>query len=164
MSFTFRTFAAVAAFAFATPVFAADLMVHDAYARSASPAAKTGAAFMQIMNHGADDRLISVASPAAKLVQLHTHEQDVNGVMSMIHVKEGFALPAGETLTMARGGKHVMLMGLTAPLEQGDIVPITLTFEKAGDMTVDVIVDLERQADEGAAHDHTMMDGEKKAD
>jgi hypothetical protein len=164
MSFTLRTLAAVAGFALATPVFAADLMVQDAYARSASPASKTGAAFMQIMNHGADDRLIAVASPAAKMVQLHTHVQDANGVMSMVHVEEGFALPAGETLMLERGGKHVMLMGLTAPLEQGGTVPITLTFEKAGDMTVDVIVDLERQPGAGTTHGHSMADGEKKAD
>jgi len=63
----------------------------------------------------------------------------------MLHVEEGFAVPAGETLMLARGGKHVMLMGLTAPLENGATVPLTLTFEKAGDITIDVVVDRDRK-------------------
>ena len=144
MSFTFRSIAAAAAIACAMPAFAGGITVQDAYARSASPTAKTGAAFMQIVNDGEDDRLIGAASPAANVVQLHTHVESGDGVMQMKHVEEGFDMPAGSTLSMERGGKHVMMMGLTAPLAQGDIVPITLTFEKAGDMTIDVPVDLER--------------------
>ncbi len=149
MSFTFRTFAATAAIALAMPVlampaFAGDIMVEDAYVRSASPTAKTGAAFMQIINHGEADRLTGVASPAADLVQLHTHVESSDGVMQMKHVEGGFEVPADGTLSLERGGKHVMLMGLTAPLAQGDTVPVTLSFEKAGDVTIDVSVDLER--------------------
>lgn len=145
MSFTFRTLAATAAIAFAMPAFAGDIEIVAPYARSASPTAKTGAAFMQIVNHGGADRLIDAASPAADLVQLHTHIEGEGGVMKMQHVEEGFDLPEYGTLSLERGGHHVMLMGLTAPLEQGDTVSVTLTFETAGDMTVEVPVDLERQ-------------------
>ncbi|PVA11279.1 copper-binding protein [Pelagivirga sediminicola] len=162
MSFTFRTLAATAAIAFALPAFAADIEIADPYARSASPTSKTGAAFMQILNHGEADRLVGVASPAADLVQLHTHIEGEGGVMKMVHVEDGFDLPAESALSLERGGKHVMFMGLTAPLAQGDTVPITLTFEKAGDMTVDVPVDLERQP--GAEMDMDMdhdMDHDK---
>ena len=144
MSFTFRSIAAAAAIACAMPAFAGSITVQDAYARSASPTAKTGAAFMQIVNDGPDDRLIGAASPAADVVQLHTHVESGDGVMQMKHVEDGFDMPAGSTLSMERGGKHVMMMGLTAPLAQGDVVPVTLTFEKAGDMTIDVPVDLNR--------------------
>lgn len=152
---------ASAALLAAMPAFAADIMVKDAYARSAAPTSKTGAAFMQIVNHGDADRLIAVASPAADMVQLHTHSESADGVMQMIHVEEGFELPKHGTLSMERGGKHVMLMGLTAPLEQGATVPVTLTFEKAGEMTVEITVDLERMPGEGMDHskmDHSDMD------
>ncbi|SPF79965.1 copper chaperone PCu(A)C [Pseudoprimorskyibacter insulae] len=139
--------AGIAAVTLAAPAFA-DIEVHDAYARSASPSAKTGAAFMAIMNTSdADDRLIDVRSDAAKKVELHTHIANGEGVMRMVHVAEGFAIPAGETHMLARGGDHVMFMGLTVPFEQGAMVPVTLIFEQAGEITIDVPVDLERKPD-----------------
>lgn len=155
MSFKSTILAAVAASAFALPAFAADIMVQDPYARSSAMMATSGAAFMQIMNHGeTDDRLIGAASPVAEMVQLHTHEEDESGVMRMLHVEEGFPVAAGETLMLARGGNHVMFMGITEPFEQGDMIPLTLTFEKAGDITVEVPVDLERQPMHGMKHQH----------
>jgi copper(I)-binding protein len=128
------------------PAFAQDITIVDAYARSASPMAKTGAAFLVIENHtDQDDRLLDVASPTAKKVQLHTHVDNGQGVMSMKHVEEGFALPEGGAITMQRGGEHVMFMGLTGPFEQGATIPLTLTFEKAGELEIDVPVDLDRK-------------------
>ncbi|MFX0540665.1 copper chaperone PCu(A)C [Roseovarius sp. S4756] len=170
MSITLRSIVASAALFAAMPAFAADITVEDAYARSASPTSKTGAAFMQIVNHGAQDRLIGASSPAADIVQLHTHIESGDGVMKMVHVEEGFELPADGMISMQRGGKHVMMMGLTAPLAQGATVPVTLTFEKAGEMTVDVPVDLERMPgdsmEQGMSHSegHDMDHGEKKSD
>jgi len=155
MSFKSTILAAVAASAFALPAFAADIMVQDPYARSSAMMATSGAAFMQIMNHGeTDDRLIGAASPVAEMVQLHTHKEDENGVMRMLHVEEGFPVAAGETLMLARGGNHVMFMGITEPFEQGDTIPLTLNFEKAGDITLEVPVDLERQPMHGMKHQH----------
>lgn len=138
-----------------TAAFAGEgIEVHDAYARSSNP--KAGAAFMMIHNHGeTDDRLIGAASDVAKLVQLHTHVEDENGVMKMMHVKEGFDLPAGGMVALKRGGHHVMFMGLNAPFEQGETVPVTLTFEKAGDVSLDVVIDLERKAEHMEGHDHS---------
>lgn len=144
--------AGAAALLFAAPAFA-EIEVHDAYARSASPMSKTGAAFMVIHNHGgAADRLIGVSSDAAARTELHTHEEDANGVMRMIHVEEGFDLPTDGEIAMVRGGKHVMLMGLTDSLDQGETVTITLTFEQAGDVVMEVPVDLERQDHGGMDH------------
>lgn len=155
MSFKSTVLAAIAASAFALPALAQDIMVNDAYARSSAAMATSGAAFMTIMNHGAsDDRLIAVSSPAAAQVELHTHTQDAQGVMRMIHVTEGFPVTAGETLMLERGGNHVMFMGLTDPFEQGDMIPLTLTFEQAGDIEIDVPVDLERKPAHGMGHKH----------
>ena len=146
------TGAALAACLLAVPALAGDITVSDAYARASSPVAKSGAAFMTLRNAGdTDDRLVGVSSEAAAKVELHTHKDDGNGVMQMLHVEEGFVVPAGGMHMLERGGDHVMLMGLTGPMSQGDTVTLTLTFENAGDMVVDVPVDLERQP---AAHSH----------
>lgn len=150
MSFKLLSAAALAA-CLSTAAFAGDMAIKvtDSYARSASPAAKTGAAFITLMNMSdMDDRLIGVASPAAKRVELHTHIED-DGIMRMIHVKDGFPVEAGGTITMQRGGQHVMLMGLTGALEQGAMVPVTLTFEKAGAVEIMVPVDLARKPAHG---------------
>jgi hypothetical protein len=138
------------------PAFA-EITIEDAYARASSPMAKSGAAFMMIHNSGEADRLIAASSDAAARTELHTHLDDGNGVMRMVHVEEGFELPADGMIAMERGGKHVMLMGLTAPMEQGASVTVTLTFEKAGDMVVEIPVDLERQDHGGMQHGHGGM-------
>ncbi|MCT4558295.1 MAG: copper chaperone PCu(A)C [Pelagimonas sp.] len=135
-----------AALMLAMPAFAGDIMIKDPYARSAGKMAKAGAAFMVIENMGAeDDRLINATSDVSKKVELHTHKEVSDGVMKMVHVEEGFAIPAGGKHMLKRGGDHVMFMGLNGPMEHGDTVSVTLTFEKAGDMVVEIPVDLERQ-------------------
>lgn len=165
MSLKSLVFAAAAAFslpALSLPALAEGnmpVMVEDAFVRVASKAAKAGAAFMQIANHGAeDDRLIGVRSNVAALVQLHTHETAGDGVMKMRHVEEGFAVPAGSSHALKRGGDHVMLMGLKRSLEHGDTVLLTLVFEKAGEITLEVPVDLERQPGAHGQMDHGQMD------
>jgi copper(I)-binding protein len=155
MSFKSKVLAASAAVFMAFPAFAAEIEVNDAYARSASDMAATGAAFMVINNNGGPaDRLIGVSSDVADKVELHTHREDANGVMRMIHVEEGFELPADGEIVMARGGHHVMFMGLKAPMKQGDMIDLTLTFEQAGDVVVQVPVDLERKPEHGAQGSH----------
>ncbi|MEZ5778301.1 MAG: copper chaperone PCu(A)C [Paracoccaceae bacterium] len=126
----------------ATPVLAADtITVNDAYARF-MPGAMAGAAFMVIENGGVEeDRLIDAASDVAKKVELHTHKAGSDGVMQMLHVPEGFAIPAGGNHTLQRGGDHVMFMGLNERPEAGGVVTVTLTFEKAGEVVVEIPVD-----------------------
>lgn len=153
--------AAAAAVSLAMPALAAEIEVHDPYARVSSMMSSSGAAFMVIHNHGdADDHLVGVSSEVAEKVELHTHKEDENGVMRMIHVEEGLALPAQGEIVMARGGNHVMFLGLNRELAQGDVVTVTLQFENAGDVTVDVPVDLERKPMHGNMN-HGQM---KKAD
>jgi hypothetical protein len=139
--------ASLAALSLAAPVFAADtIKIEDAYARASGANAMAGAAFMLLVNPtDQDDRLVSATSDVSKRVELHTHVDAGDGVMKMVEVEEGFPIPAGETYVLERGGDHVMFMGLNRPLNQGDMVEVTLTFENAGDVTVEIPVDLERK-------------------
>ena len=128
-------------------------MVMDPYARSASPSAKSGAAFMVLHNLGTEEvRLIKVSSDIAARGELHTHIDDGNGVMLMREDTDGIENPGGGMHALARGGDHVMFMGLTAPMAQGDLVTVTLTFEKAGQMVVEIPVDLERKPNPDHGH------------
>ena len=125
---------------------AAEIMVADPYARAATANAPTGAAFMVLMNHGThDDRLIAARSPAAARVELHSHDAGADGVMRMGPIAGGIPLPAGGSHILARGGDHLMFLGLTRPFEQGARIPLTLVFEKAGEITLEIPVDLTRK-------------------
>jgi len=117
---------------------AGDVDVTNAFARaSAAPAAKSGAAYVTIVNQGAEsDRLVAVSTPAARSSELHRTVMD-GDVMKMEPVHD-LEIPANGTLAMSPGGMHIMLMGLGAPLKAGETIDLTLTFEKAGDVTVKV--------------------------
>ena len=132
---------------FAATAWAGEATIHieDAFARTASPSAKAGAAFMVLVNPtDQDDRLISARSDVSARVELHTHIHGTDGVMQMVELDEGIAIPAGGSHALKRGGDHVMFMGLTRALEQDDTVVVTLTFEKAGSVRVEIPVDLTR--------------------
>lgn len=141
----------------ATPALADPaLTVTDAYARAASPVAKSGAVFMVIANAGdSDDRLLSVTTGAAVKAELHSHLMDTNGIARMVKVEDGIAIPAGGEARLKRGGDHVMMMGLTGPLENGGEITLALTFETSGTLTVAVPVDNERMPD-AAGHGGAM--------
>lgn len=142
-----RTLIAAIAATLAMPAFAeSEIAIQDPYARAAGMNAMAGAAFFQIVNTGdEDDRLVGAKSTVAKRTELHTHIEGEGGVMRMVEVEEGFPVAAGETHSLQRGGDHVMFMGLNGPWEQDDIIELTLIFEKAGEMNVEIPVDLERQ-------------------
>ena len=114
-----------------------DLMVKDVWSR-ATPA-RNGVAYMTIFNQGQGmDRLIAVESPIAKKVELHTHSMK-DGVMRMRRIS-AIEVHPGEPAVLAPGGNHVMLKGLNQKLKQGEAFAVTLVFEKAGKITVDVAV------------------------
>lgn len=126
------------------------LTLRDAYARSSNP--QVGAVFLVVENHKEIEcRLVGAASEAAERVELHTHAEK-NGVMAMMQVDE-IAIPAGGEHALARGGDHVMLMGLKKPLASGDIVTLTLDFGDCGTETVEAALDNDR-ADAPAADGH----------
>jgi copper(I)-binding protein len=113
----------------------AGVVVEKPWARATPPAAQTGAIYFTLHNAGhSDDRLIAASTPAAKKAELHTHIMDGN-IMKMRQV-EAISVPAGKDVRLAPGGYHVMLMGLNGPLKQGSEIQLTLTFEKAGKVTV----------------------------
>jgi len=152
MSLKTTLFAGAAALSFALPASADGIMIHDAYARASAMMSQSGAAFMEIMNQtDTDDRLIAARSDVAQRVELHTHVEDDNGVMRMMEVEEGFAIPAGGGHALARGGDHVMFLGLNQSFEHGDEIAVTLIFEEAGEMTVTIPIDLERNPMRGGA-------------
>jgi copper(I)-binding protein len=113
-------------------------VVKDAWARATPGGAQTGAAYVTIVSR-TDDRLTAVASPVAKTVQLHTMSMD-GGIMRMRPVA-AIDIPAGEAVTLRPGGFHIMLEGLKQPLHEGQSFLLTLSFEKAGDRQVTVIVE-----------------------
>ncbi len=131
------SFAALAAMA-AVEARAADIMVSDAWARASAGMAKAGAAYMTVHNKGGADRLVGATADVGMKAELHTHIHD-GGVMKMRRV-EAVDIPADGMAVLEPGGDHVMFMGLKAPLKEGAMFPLTLTFEKAGDVTVQVHV------------------------
>ena len=117
------------------------LHIGHPWARPTTSQAKSGGAFLALDNRGrAGDRLISVASPVADKVELHTHSMD-GTVMRMRPVEGGIALPPGQKVELKPGGMHVMLIGLKRQLKEGETFPLTLRFEAAGEIAVDVRVE-----------------------
>ena len=113
------------------------LTVEDARARILLPS-RPGAGWLTIRNTGGEDRLVGAESPAAARVELHTHLHE-GGVMKMRKV-EGIDVPAGGEAALEPGGDHLMLFDLKAGLTPGDTFPLTLVFEKAGSVTVEMRV------------------------
>jgi len=155
MSLKSTTLAALlAATSFALPAFA-EIAIVDPYARVATPMSKNAGAFMVFTNSGdEDDRLVGVKSEIAARSEMHTHMETGDGVMKMMEVEDGFVIPAGGEHGLMRGGDHVMFMGLSSSLNHGDTFPVTFVFEKAGEITIDVPVDLERKPMHGKKHKH----------
>jgi hypothetical protein len=125
------------------PTFAAGaadaITVVDPYVRQAPPGAMATGAFMVIRNAGAKDvKLVKADNPATKVTELHTHIND-GGVMKMRPVKDIPIKAKGET-ALKPGGLHVMLIDMRAPMKEGDVVPITLTFDDGSSKKVDVPV------------------------
>lgn len=128
------------------PALACDgFSVEGGYVRSSTAMSTSGAGFMTLVNQGTSDcRLVGARTEAAARAELHTHQIDANGVARMMEVEEGFAIPAGGTHALERGADHLMLMGLTAPLTQGQTVAVTFVFEDGSEATAELPVDNER--------------------
>lgn len=117
---------------------AADIEVVNPFMRAAPMAGGTGAAFMTIHNHGGADRLVSVAADISKSVELHTHVKD--GDIYRMRKVEALTLPEHGSAELKPGGDHIMFIGLNAPVKEGTTVSLTLTFEKAGKVAVQLPV------------------------
>ncbi|MDO8420519.1 MAG: copper chaperone PCu(A)C [Rubrivivax sp.] len=137
-----RTFVAAAAtllsFAAALPASAQTApKVEGAWARPTVAGQAGGGGFLKITSPTAD-RLIAASAPVSKTVELHTMQME-GDVMRMREVP-AIEIPAGRTVELKPGGLHVMFIGLTQTLNVGATFPLTLRFEKAGEVKVDVKV------------------------
>jgi periplasmic copper chaperone A len=122
----------LAAPALAEEVKAGDLVITQAWSRATPGGAKVAGGYLTIENMGSTpDRLIGGSADVADKVQVHEMATN-NGVMTMRPLDKGLAIEPGKTVMLAPGGHHLMLHGLKSPLKQGDKVPVTLEFEKAG--------------------------------
>jgi len=130
----------VASSAGAEDVKAGDLVITQAWARATPGGSKVGGGFLIIENKGsAPDKLVGASAEAAGKVEVHEMTTD-NGVMKMRPVEGGLTIDPGKTVKLAPGGLHLMMMDLKGPLKQGDKLPVTLEFEKAGKVQVSLDV------------------------
>ena len=138
MSIKLLAFAASLALASAALAQTSQLEVSDAWARATPGKAENGVAYLTIRSP-TSDRLVSASSPVAKKGELHTME--MAGMVMKMRPLAGLDIPAGQPVALKPGGEHIMLLGLTRPLREGQSFPLTLNFEKAGTRTVTVAVE-----------------------
>lgn len=114
-----------------------NLVIHHPWSRQAPGAADVAAGFMIITNNGKeDDRLVSCTSENSAGAQIHDMQM-VGDVMKMTELTNGLVIPAGGTVKLRPKSLHIMFTGLKQPLVEGEEFSGTLTFEKAGTVTVD---------------------------
>jgi hypothetical protein len=130
----------IAAPARADDVKAGDLVITQAWSRATPSGAKVAGGFLTIENKGsAPDKLISVSAEIAGKAEVHEMTMD-NGVMKMRPLDKGLVIEPGKTVKLAPGGYHLMLQDLKGAFKEGEKVPVTLEFEKAGKVAVSLDV------------------------
>lgn len=129
-------FLGLSTLAVADPVTQGELTLSGAYIRAMAPNAPVAGGYLTIANAGSSpDRLVSARSPRAGEVQIH--EMTMQGdVMKMRQLPDGLPIPAGQTVSLAPGGYHLMFLKVPTPITEGQAVEATLVFEKAGAVTV----------------------------
>ncbi len=136
---------ALLALSFIVPAWAQDyrlgaLVIEDPWSRATAPGMPVGVGYLVIRNTGdSDDRLVGARAPVAGRVMLHRSVEE-EGMTRMEHQGGGIAIPAGATVALAPGGYHLMLMQLERALDKGEHVPLTLRFERAGTIEVELEV------------------------
>ncbi|MCO5733870.1 DUF1775 domain-containing protein [Rhizobium sp. SSA_523] len=116
------------------------LSLSAGYLKAMLPGQPVGGGYVTITNSGKEaDRLVAASSPRAGEVQLH--EMAMNGdVMVMRQLDKGIEIPAGATVELKPGSLHMMFMKVKDAFQQGQTVPVTFSFEKAGQVEVDLPV------------------------
>ena len=117
------------------------LEIGHPWSRATPSTAQAAGGFLTITNKGTTaDRLIAVKGAVSDKAEIHEMKMD-GAVMRMREVEKGIEIPPGATVELKPGGFHIMFMGLKAPFTKDQRVPITLVFEKAGSIDVDLTVD-----------------------
>jgi copper(I)-binding protein len=125
-----------------------DLAIFHPWARPTAEGAKMGAVYLSIKNGGTEaERFVSAESPSAAKAEVH-ETADENGVMKMRAAKDGVEIKPGASVEFKPGGYHIMLFDLKKRLEEGESVPLKITFAKAG--PVDVVVKIEKSTPNSA--------------
>jgi periplasmic copper chaperone A len=118
-----------------------NLTIGHPWVRPTAEGQKEGAAYLSIKDNGREaDRLVSAESPVAEKIELHKSVEE-GGVMKMLSMKSGIEVEPGSTVEFKPGGYHVMLIGLKQSLKEGEMIPLTLTFAKAGSVKVEAKVE-----------------------
>ncbi|WP_027579187.1 copper chaperone PCu(A)C [Bradyrhizobium sp. Ai1a-2] len=139
------TFAPLLIALFAVPaqaedIKAGDLVISQAWSRATPSGAKVAGGYLTIENKGSSpDRLVGGSGDVAGKLEVHEMTTE-NGVMKMRSLEQGLVIEPGKTVKLAPGGYHLMMFDLKNPLKQGDKVPVTLEFEKAGKVTLSLDV------------------------
>jgi hypothetical protein len=140
---------------------AGDLRIDHPYATPSRPGMSTGSVYFRgIRNTGsAPDRLLSASTPVAESVEIHRMQMvsGAQGDVMQMRAVPALEIAPGATVVMKHGtpdGHHLMLVGLKAPLKDGDRFPVTLTFEKAGTREVKVWVQTPRKLSADTLHKH----------
>jgi copper(I)-binding protein len=116
-----------------------DLQVRHPWARATPPGATVAAGYLEIRNSGQQaDRVVGASTLGAERVEFHVQIQE-GDVLKMREVKD-FGVPARQRLTLRPGGSHFMLIGLKQPLVKGGRVPLTLRFERSGELQIELEV------------------------
>lgn len=102
------------------------VVASDALCRPTPKGRQVTGCYLKIKS-SVDDTLLTVSSPVGALAQVHESRMESN-MMMMGELENGLPLSAGQTITLAPGGNHIMVMGVRDPLATGDTVPLTLTF------------------------------------
>jgi len=120
------------AFFVSSPAAAHDITAKQAWSRATPKGAKVAAGYLTIENRGVQpDRLLSASSGAAAKVEIHQMSMQ-DGIMTMRPLDGGLAIPPDTTVTLVPGGDHIMFIGLIAPFEEDQRIPVLLNFERAG--------------------------------
>ena len=130
------------------------VMVHDAWARASAGAASMAAVYLALTGGAQPDRLTGVSTPVAAMAGVH--ESTANGGVMRMRAVNALPIFPNKTVTLAPGGYHIMLMELSHPLVAGQTFPMTVTFEHAAPVTVEVRV-LAIGAGATAGPDHMPM-------
>ncbi len=140
--------------AFAHEAKAGDILIVHPWSRATPVNAEVAAGFFTLKNEGETaDRLVSATGEIAEVTQVHEMAVDDNGLMTMKELANGLEIPAGGEVTLKPGSYHIMFMKLKRPVVAGESFKGTLTFEKAGTVTVEYKAEAMGK-DGGAAHDH----------
>ncbi|MCP5150592.1 MAG: copper chaperone PCu(A)C [Ectothiorhodospiraceae bacterium] len=111
------------------------ITIESPWVRLVPPVSETSAGYMTLRNAGTEaDRLLAAAAPVSKRTELHTHVME--GGLAKMRQVDAVEIPAGGAVSFAPGGLHIMLIGLARPLDAGESIPVTLTFERAGRVEV----------------------------